>query len=148
MKPAVYCHICDQSYAEQDGSPEVCGRCGADLSNPEKEKKIMEDTLRARFATSDRLGDNGKEANVYLTDKRFIAIPVKLQGFGLTGVVTAAIYNSMYKDMGIVSIALKDVKSVRDGKFGLLAKAIIIETAGNEMIKFTVSKRNEWMEAL
>jgi hypothetical protein len=67
---------------------------------------------------------------------------------GLTGAVSAALYNSMYKDMGIVSIALKDVKSVRDGKFGLLAKAIIIEASGNEMVKFAVSKRNEWMEAI
>lgn len=48
----------------------------------------------------------------------------------------------------VLSIPLEQIKAVRDGKFGLLQKAIIIDTTNGELLKITVPKRKEWKEAI
>ena len=146
------CPICE--FENEDGQHSVCPICGVDLSNENAETKRMEATTSASFATSDRMSDLRKEAFIYLTDKRLIVIPadVKITGYGLKGALVAAaanaIHRKMMNDVGVISVPLTDIKAVRDGKFGLLVKAIVIETTNNEIVKITVPKRNEWKEAI
>ena len=144
----VKCHICDHQNEIPDGQSPFCVRCGTDLTEPKVETKLMEDTKSARFATVDKMSSPGVEAFIYLTDKRLIAIPAKLQGFGLTGMVTAAVYNKMTSDQGLISIPFENMKTVRDGKFGLLVKALIVDTTDGELLKMGLSNRNEWKEAI
>lgn len=143
------CHICDyQGNEAQEGQPPFCVRCGADLSDPTLETKLMEAPPSATYATADRITALRMQTSIYLTDKRLILVPAKLSGFGLAGVLTAATYNKMTTASGVISIPFENVKDVRDGKFGLLVKALIVDTTDGEMVKITAPKRNVWKDAL
>jgi len=148
------CPVCEFENKNEEGQHLVCLVCGVDLTNSNAETKLMEATTSATFATSDRMSDMRKEGFIYLTDKRLIVIPadIKFVGHGLGGGLAAAtakaLHNKMMSDSSVISIPLADIKAVKDGKFGLLVKAIVIETINNEIIKITVPKRNEWKEAL
>jgi hypothetical protein len=67
-------------------------------------------------------------AYVYLTEKRFILIPSKLIGYGLTGVLTATTYNKMTSNKGVISIPLEQIKSVDNARLGLLGKDLVVTT--------------------
>lgn len=145
MKPAK-CPICDYTDISQESS--CCPRCGADFSESAPEKKQMSGP--GTFTTEDKqfFGKMGTNATFYLTDRRLIAIPAKLEGFNLTTALTAAVINKMTSKYGVVSIPREQIKAVRDGKFGLLGKAIIIDTTDGELLKITVTKQKAWKEAL
>jgi len=143
------CHICNHHVSEAlSAQPTFCARCGADLANPETETKLKEAPPSATYSTSDSMTSLRKQAFIYLTNKRLILIPVKLQGFGLTSALTAMTYNKMTSKSGVISIPFENVKSIRDGKFGLFVKALIVDTTSNEMVKITVPKLNEWKETI
>jgi len=90
----------------------------------------------------------GWDAFIYLTNKRLIILPTKLEGLGLTGMVTAAVYNKITSEHGLISLPFENMKAVKDGKFGLLVKALIIDTTDGELVKIKVSKRDEWKAAI
>ena len=148
------CHICDyENDTSQDGL--FCVICGADFSNPGSESKIMENKTRGTYATSDKISDLRKEAFIYLTNQRLVLVPadVEYQGLGMTGALTAAVAQTIWSSLtsgqpSLISIKLKDVKTIRDGKFGLLVKALIVETTDGHMVKFTAPKIKEWKGAL
>lgn len=142
------CPICN--YADKNSSEELscCPRCGTDFSATVMEKKLME--APGTYTTEDKqfFGKMSTNASIYLTDQRLLAIPTKLEGFNLTTALTATIINKMTNKYGVISIPLEQIKAVRDGKFGLLQKAIIIDTTNGELLKITVPKRKEWKEAI
>ena len=147
MKNAT-CHICGYQNEIPDGQACLCALCGTDLATPKLEITLLEDTRSATFATADNMKTLGMEAHIYLTDKRLIIIPTKLQGLGLTGLLTAVVCNNMASGLSLFSIPYENMKSVRDGKFGLLVKALIVDTTDGELVKIKVSKRDEWKEAI
>ncbi|MFP3153520.1 hypothetical protein LQZ18_03665 [Lachnospiraceae bacterium ZAX-1] len=153
----VKCHICEHVNESENQRPTFCIRCGADLANPEVETKIMEHTnaRTGTYATSDKFSDIRKEAFIYLTNRRVIVIPatVDFYGLNLAGALTAVGAKMLYSKLtsgqsSLISIPLENIKVVRDGKFGLLVKALIIETNDGEIVKMTVSKQNEWKDAI
>jgi hypothetical protein len=87
------------------------------------------------------------EASVYLTDRRVLVVPLKLQGYGLQGILTAAVYNKMTSKNGVISVPLSLVTGVRDGKFGFV-KALILDISDGGLLKITVPAREEWRAAI
>ena len=144
---SIKCHVCCHVNEVLDEQSPFCVRCGADLIDLQAETKCIESSA-ASYATSNGRFAVQTPAFAYLTDKRLILIPAKLTGFGLTGVLTSAIMNKMTSESGVISIQFEHVKAVKEGKFGLFVKAIIVETAGGEMVKMTVPNRNKWKEAI
>ena len=43
---------------------------------------------------------------------------------------------------------LSEVKAVKDGKLGFLVKAIIIDIAGDALVKMVVSNQDEWKRTI
>ena len=151
---SVKCHICSR---ENEISEDAffCVSCGADLSNPATESLLMESKKEGSYATSDKLTDVRKNAYIYLTNKRLIVIPadVKYAGIGITGALTAlaaqATWNIIKSNQpNLISIPLERFKTQRDGRFGLLVKALIIETKDNEIIKIAAPNLKEWKDAI
>lgn len=144
----VKCPVCD--YADNNPSEEsaCCPRCGTDFAGSPAEKKMM--GAPGTYTTEDKqfFGKMGTNASISLTDRRLLAIPEKLQGFNLTTALTAAAVNKMTSKYGVISIPLEQIKAVRDGKFGLFGKAIVIDTTNGELLKITVPKQKEWKEAI
>ncbi len=142
------CPVCD--YADNNRSEEsmCCPRCGTDFTGNYVEKKLM--AAPGTYTTEDKqfFGKMSTSASICLTDRRLLAIPEKLEGFNLTTVLTAAVVNKMTSKNGVISIPLEQIKAVRDGKFGLLQKALIIDTTNNELLKITVPKQKAWKEAI
>ncbi len=87
-------------------------------------------------------------ATIILTNQRFLVIPEKLEGFNRSTVLTASIMNKITSNYGVVSVPITMIKEVRDGKFGLLGKALIVETKEANVIKITAPKLKEWKEVL
>ena len=151
---SLHCHICGRdNEASEDRL--FCVMCGADLSGSVIESTLMESKAAGSYATSDKIGDIRKEAFIYLTDKRLIVIPadVNFSGINLTGALTAVAAKTLWNKItsgqsSLISVPLENVKSVKDGKFGLLVKALIIETKDGELVKMTAPKLNEWKEAI
>jgi len=144
----VTCHICaceNEVPNERDSS---CAMCDADLADSQSEVKLLEDTHAALYNTVDKFTAPGWEAFIYLTNKRLLVIPAKLKGSGLQGRLSAAVYNKMAGESDIISIPLANIKAVREGKFGLLMKALIIDTTDGGLLKIKVSKRNEWKDTI
>lgn len=137
---------CDVEITQEDAT--ACPICGYALKEAVGEQKIME--AAGTYTTEDKqfFGKMGTNATLYLTDRRFLAIPTKLEGFNRTSVLTAAIINKMTSQYGVVSIPFDQIKAVREGKFGLLGKAFIIDTKDGELFKLTVHKQAVWMDAL
>lgn len=135
------CLICGYDI---DGTERVCALCGADPSEPER--KLLE-AARSSYATADKFTAVRMECYTYLTDRRLIIIPAKLEGYGLSGVLTAAVYNKMTSKSGVLSVPLGEIRNLRDGKFGFV-KALIAETNDGDILKFTVPKREEWRSAI
>lgn len=138
------CHIC--SYPNEQAS--FCALCGTDLANPNTETKHLESIHGALYSTVEKTMVAGWDAFIYLTNKRLIIVPAKLKGSGLDGMLAAAIYNKMTSKAGVISIPFEHIKAVRDGKMGLLFKAIVVDTTDGEVVKIKVSKRDEWKAAL
>ena len=144
----VKCHICHSVNEITSGQTAFCGLCETDLASPQKETKLLEDIDNAQYSVADKTTSPGWEAFVYLTNQRLIVVPAKLKGSGLEGMLTAAVYNRMTKKSGVISIPFANIKAVRDGKMGLLMKALIVDTTDGELVKIKVSGRSEWKEAL
>lgn len=142
------CPICDHVDESASETPLCCPRCGTDFTGSAMEKRIM--GAHGTYTTEDKqfFGKVSANAFICLTDRRLIAIPEKLEGFNKTTVLSAAVINKMTSKYGFISIPLNQIKTVRDGKFGLLAKAIIIDTADGGLLKITVPKQNDWKAAI
>ena len=138
------CHICDY----QNNQTTFCERCGSNLSNSNEETIVLKASPSATYATADKMSSLRVNGFIYLTNKRLLIIPAKMSGFGLTSALTATVYNKMTTASGIISIPFEQMKLVRDGKFGLLVKALIIETTNGELVKMTLPKRNEWKDTI
>ncbi len=140
------CHICGKANEEQ---AQACARCAADLSNPAAET-LLRVEKSASYAMADKMSALRQYAAVLLTDKRLIVIPAKLSGAGLAGVITAAIVNKMTSKDGVLSLPFSEISAVRDGKFGLLVKAFIVDIKGGEgeLVKLTMPKREEWKQEI
>ena len=138
------CPIC--GYGEPAG--DACPRCGADLTGASPEETRME--APGTFTTEDKqfFGKLSTNATFYLTDRRLVAVPEKLEGHGLSMALTAAAVNKLTSAYGVVSLPLERITAVRDGKFGLLGKAIIVDTDGGDLLKITVAKQAQWKAAL
>ncbi len=142
---SIQCHICGHVNEISEEQSAFCVQCGADLVDTKAEIKLMEASLYSYAIANKNIPGY---ATAYLTDKRLIVIPHKLEGFGLTGVITATIINKMTNKSGIISVPLNHVKSIKDGRFGLLLKAIIVDTIDGNPVKIAVPKRKEWKEVL
>ncbi len=140
----VLCHICGHENSEAAD----CAVCGANLAEPGSERVVLAAPLRATFATADKISAVAVNASAWLTDKRLVLVPLKLSGRGLTGMLTAAVVNKMTSKNGVVSLPLDCVTAVRDGRFGLLVQALLIDTRDGELVKMTVPKRKEWKTAI
>ncbi len=138
------CPICgfDNRQTEPGQS---CALCAADFREPER--KLLETLKKGSYATADKVTAIRMEASIYLTDRRVIVIPLKLSGYGLTGVLTAAAYNKMTSKNGVISLPLTQVTDVRDGKFGFV-KALILDTRDGDLLKIAVPGRDEWRDAI
>jgi hypothetical protein len=142
MKKA--CPICGYE-DNQAGQQETCALCGADFGGDER--KLLEAPKRGSYATADKLSAIRMEASVYLTDRRILVVPLKLQGYGLQGILTAAVYNKMTSKNGVISAPLSCVTGIRDGRFGLV-KALILDLNDGGLLKITVPAREEWKAAI
>jgi len=123
-------------------------QCDADLTDSKSEIKLLEDTHNALYSLVDKTMSPGWEAYVYLTNKRLIVVPAKMRGSGLDGRLAAVVYNKITSKSGLVSIPLTDITAVRDGKMGLLMKALIVDVADGELVKIKVGGREKWREAI
>ena len=144
----ITCQICGNTGETLEGQESLCVRCGADVNAAEQEIKIFEETRKGRFAAKDSLSAPGDECEIYLTNKRLVVIPKKIQGYGWRGKAAAALYNKVFLDENVISVPLSEVKAVRDGKFGLLVKAIIVDIAGDVLVKMVVSNQDEWKSTI
>ena len=151
---SLHCHICGRDN-EDSKNRLFCAMCGADFTGSVIESKLMESKAAGSYATSDKISDIRKEAFIYLTDKRLIVIPadVKYSSYNLTSALTAVVAKTIWNKItsgqsSLISIPLENVKSVKDGKFGLLVKALIIETNDGELIKMAAPRLNEWKVAI
>ncbi len=144
----VKCHICDHENEMTNGQPALCEVCGSDLSNRKAETKLMEAWRTASYATADQLSAMRVEACAYLTDKRLIIIPLHYSGIGLHGMLTASLTNKTQQKYGPVSLPLEQIKSVRDGKFGIFLKAILIDIIDGGLIKLSAPKLKDWKAAI
>lgn len=90
----------------------------------------------------------GSNAYVSLTDQRLVVVPEKLEGYGLTMALTAAVMNKMRSKYTMVSIPLDQIKEVREAKVGLLGREIIVEAKDGDFVKFRVSKQKVWVETI
>ena len=142
------CHICGNETELMSGLEPICACCGADLTNPASETKYREARTMSMFALKDSFSSPGFDARLYLTDKRFIVVPAKIAGLGLAGAVTNSIVNKMMDGTKLISVPFQDIKGIRDGKFGLFRKALIIDTADGQLVKITCPKLGEWKAAL
>ena len=142
------CSVCDYSDNNPSKESSCCPRCGTDFTGNAVEKKLI--AAPGTYTTEDKqfFGKMSTNASIYLTDRRLLAIPEKLEGFNLTTALTAAAVNKMTSKNGVISIPLEQIRAVRDGKFGLLQKAVIIDTINEELLKITVPKQKEWKEAI
>lgn len=141
MKNAT-CPICDYENVNPGAAVSCCPRCSTDFTASSPEKKI-------RGASGMyEVGRGSTNATVYLTDQRLLAVPEKLEGYGLSMVLTAAIVNKMRKKYSVISIALEQIKAVRLVKVGLVGNAIVVDTAEGEALRLRISKSKEWTEAI
>ena len=92
----ITCQICGYSGETLEGQESFCARCGADINAVEQEIKILEETRKGRFATKDSLSAPGDDCEIYLTNKRLVVIPKKIQGYGWRGKAAAALYNKVF----------------------------------------------------
>jgi len=143
------CHICNY----ENEVDTICSLCAANLDDPLEETKIKEEEPDfAAFAISDKKGPMQTHAAIYLTNKRLILIPAKMKGFGLEGLLEAAIYNKLASTSGVISVPLQDIESIGEGKFGLLVKAIAIDLNDGTNIRLrmpgTLSGRKQWQEEI
>ena len=125
-----------------------CEICDSDLANPQSEVKVLECVDNALYSLVDNTMSPGWDDFVYLINKRLLIFPATLKGSGIEGRLTAAAYNKMVSKNGVISIPFEDIKSIRDGKMGLLMKALIIDTTCGNLVKIKVGKRDEWKKAL
>lgn len=143
MKQAkVICPICAYREKSPDETLTHCPRCNTDLTGSDPEQKVRE---APGTYTAGKMGTN---ASIYLTDRRLLVVPEKLEGFNLTSVLTAAVVNKMTSKYGVVSVPLEQIWSVEEGKMGLLQKILIVVTADGEKIVLTLPKLKEWKEAI
>lgn len=142
------CTICNYVVKKSIKESSCCPQCGTDFTASTMEKRIM--GASGTYTPEDKrfFGKMGMNASINLTDKRLLIIPEKLEGFNLTTVLTAVIINKMTSRYGIISIPLEQIKAVRDGKSGLIGKAIIIDTTNGKLLKIIVSKQKSWKEAI
>lgn len=142
------CPVCEYVVINTYEEAVCCPRCGAELTEGNKEKKLME--AQGTYTSEDKqfFGKMSTNVTVYLSDRRLVVIPEKMEGFNLTTALTAAVVNKMTNKYGIVSLPLEEIKAVRDGKFGLFVKALVVDASNGELLKLTLPKRKEWKEAL
>ena len=143
----IKCPLCGFAEQTPDGA-DCCPRCGTRLAGGEEEKKLLE--ASGTFTTEDKqfFGKMSTSASIYLTDRRLLAIPEKLEGFNLRTGLTAAAVNKMTGRYGAVSIPLEEIQAVRDGKFGLLQKALVVVAADGGVLKLPLPKQAQWKEAI
>lgn len=132
------CPIC--GYDENEGSE--CQVCKAVMIGEQAETKLKEGTGSYTF------NKRSPQAKLYLTNQRFTMIPLKLEGYGVKGKLTAAIVNKMREQCTVISIPLKEIKSVESVRVGLLGRASLIEKINGETIKFQIWKQKEWRSAI
>ena len=99
----IKCPLCGFAEQAPDGE-DCCPRCGTRLAGGEGEKKLLE--ASGTFTTEDKqfFGKMSTSASIYLTDRRLLAIPEKLEGFNLRTGLTAAAVNKMTGQYGAISI--------------------------------------------
>lgn len=136
------CPICGYEDENPNEAVSHCKRCGTDLAASTLEKKVKEAHC---YYTFEKKSTN---AIIFLTDQRFLAIPEKLEGRGLSMVLTATIVNKMRKKCGVISFPLEEIKAVKSCKVGLLGKEIVIESVNGEVLKISGCKQKDWIEAI
>jgi len=148
------CHICGCENEIPDGQSSCCALCGADLADAQAET-VMREMSKGTYATANMpRAQPICDCNIYLTSKRLILLPIHTQmvGYGIQGAATAAITNKLNekitKNIKTISLPLTEIKSIKSGKLGLFRKAIVIDTADGETIKFLAPKLGEWEEAI
>lgn len=142
------CPIC--AYTLDDANDEIiyCPVCGTDLIKVNSEKIIRNSPGTYTMEDKQFFGKMSANATIILTNQHFLVIPEKLEGFNRSTVLTASIMNKITSNYGVVSVPITMIKEVRDGKFGLLGKALIVETKEANVIKITAPKLKEWKEVL
>lgn len=142
------CPIC--AYTLDDTNDEIiyCPVCGADLTKANSEKIVKSSTGTYTMEDKQFFGKMSANATIILTNQRFLVMPEKLKGFNRSTVLTASIMNKITSNYGVVSVPITMIKEIRDGKFGLLGKALVIETKEADVIKITAPKLKEWKEAV
>lgn len=135
------CPICGYEDLNQEEGLTGCPRCAADFTGNMVENKRKE--AHAIYT----LGRKTINAMLYLTDQRLLAIPEKLEGYGLSMALTAAVVNKMGQKSGIISIPLNQL-TVKQAKQGLFGKILLVETSDGEKLKVSVPKQKEWFEAI
>lgn len=135
------CPICGY---EEDTNEEVtfCKQCGADLCANPMEKKVKEAHCYYKYQKKTT------NAMIFLTDQRFIAIPEKLKGRGLSMALTAVIVNKMREKCGVFSFRLEEIKEVRSNKVGLIGKEIVILSTDGVDLRISGCRQKEWIEAI
>ena len=142
------CHICTQVIKAEE-APSSCTRCGANLVNTAEETVTKQS--QGQYSKG-KLG--GEMGYFYLTNKRLVWIRNGTTGTGalVGGLVGALVETAVNKAAGGnklgFSLDLTNIKSVEDGKFGLLVKAIIINTKDGESYKIGPKKLADWKETL
>jgi DNA-directed RNA polymerase subunit RPC12/RpoP len=146
----VKCHICYHNNTDKATMNIACERCGADFLDKDSEKRIAEGGTMAMFSPSDKATD-WHQTELYLTDKRLLIIPIKMEGFGLTQAITAAIVNKMMP--GVTSLPLEHIQSISESVRGMgpfKSTVIVINTTDNMMVKIdpTKKKLEQWKAEL
>jgi hypothetical protein len=141
------CPVCDYEDNAYIGYYTVCPHCGTDLSEGSDEVKL----ITAPYGTGSFMLINTKkhmrmDASIYLTNKRLVARPVKMTGYG-SGWITAAIYNFCSRKAADIVLPLTAIKNISDSRFGLM-KALTLEIENGDSLKIQAPKMHKWKEAL
>jgi len=138
------CHVCEKMMKSED-SIAACTRCAANLANPTDE--IVQKKAHCQSSVNALPGWTGW---LYLTNKRLLWIKDTSTGIGaaIGGLVGELIESAVTAGKNKVgfSIPLDDIVSVEDGKFGLFAKAIIVNTKAGVAHKLGV--KSDWKALL
>jgi hypothetical protein len=133
------CRICAE-IIKSETVPDSCPRCGADLTDPQKE--IVLKQTHCQYSSTNRPGSLG---NLYLTNQRILWVNSSTAATYGGGIVGALIAN--HQKWGF-SLPLTDIKSFADGKFGLFVKAFIITANDGSNIKLSAKPKDDWIDAI
>lgn len=137
----IICQICGFEGEVEDNGVS-CPYCGSTIDGEHMDQIVKKGT---GYFWEGRKSSNSE---FYLTDQRFITIPLQYKGNNIKGAMTAAVLNKMAKGVQIHCIPLHEIASIGLIRQGLLGKATLMKLKNGEDFKIQMYKQKQWIEAV